>query len=67
MDEQRITVSGEQFHTDHVCTFQVHARRRVNGKLKPLRSKSITVRNVSLKDGLEIVHLGVEAFKTSRN
>lgn len=66
-----IAISGEllsakSFAADQVCTFQVHSRRRVAGKLKPIRSKSITAENISLADGLKIVRLGIEAFKTVR-
>ena len=66
-----IAISGEplsvrSFAADQVCTFQVHSRRRVAGRLKPMRSKSITVENVSLDDGLKIVRLGIDAFKAAR-
>ena len=63
-----IAISGEllsvkSFAADRVCTFQIHPRRRVAGRLKPMRSKSITVENVSLNDGIKIVRLGIEEFK----
>lgn len=51
-----------------VCTFQIHMRRRDRtGRLKPVRSKSITFENISLDDGIRIVRLGIEAFKAARN
>mgnify|MGYP001595898853 FL=1 len=50
-----------------VCTFQVHIRKRDrSGRLAPTGSKSITVPNISLPDGLKIVRLGIEAFRTAR-
>ena len=62
-----VKISGESFVADQVCTFQVHSRKRVKGRLRPEGSKSITVENVSLADGLRIVRLGIEAFKTARS
>ena len=38
----------------------------INGKLKPVMSKSISVENVSLMDGIKIVRLGIDAFKAAR-
>ena len=64
--DRRIIVSGESFAADYVCTFQIHARERVRGRLTPMGSKSITVENVLLAEGLKIVRLGVEAFKAAR-
>ena len=66
-----IAISGESlsamsFAAEQVCTFQVHSRRRVAGRLKPMRSKSITAENISLADGLKIVRLGIDAFRTAR-
>ena len=50
-----------------VCTFQVHVRKRDrSGRLAPTGSKSITVPNISLPDGLKIVRLGIEAFRVTR-
>ena len=47
-----------------VCTFQIHMRRRDKaGRLKSIRSRSVTVTNISLKQGLKIVQLGIEAYK----
>ena len=66
-----IAISGESlsarsFAADQVCTFQVHSRRRVAGRLKPMRSKSITAENISLKDGFKIIRLGIELFEAAR-
>ena len=66
-----IAISGESlsarsFAADQVCTFQVHSRKRVAGRLKPVRSKSITAENISLADGLKIVRLGIDAFRTAK-
>ena len=63
---KRIVVSGESFSADQVCTFQVHPRKRIGGKLRSMASKSITVENVSLTDGLKIVRLGIDAFRAAR-
>lgn len=63
---KRIAISGESFTADYVCTFQVHPRERVRGRLVPMKSKSITVENISLMEGLKIVRLGIEAFKAAR-
>ena len=58
-----IAISGESQHeVDEVCTFQVHPRKRTDGRLKSTKSKSITVENISLHDGLKIVRLGVDLF-----
>ena len=62
--KRKVVISGESHEVDEVCTFQVHSRRRVAGRLKPMRSKSITVEHVSLDDGIKIVRLGIEEFKT---
>ena len=60
--------SGDSYRINEVCTFQVHYRKRIGGRLKPSGSKSITKAdmNVSLEDGLKIVRLGIEAFKGVR-
>jgi len=69
MDRRRreIKIFGETFAADQVCTFQVHSRKRMGGRLKSAKSKSITVENVSLDDGLRIVRLGIEAFRAARS
>jgi len=63
---RRVVIAGESFTADQVCTFQVHSRKRVNRLLKSIRSKSITVENVSIEDGMKIVRLGIEQFKAGR-
>ena len=66
MDKKKRTVAkGDSYRINEVCTFQVHYRKRIGGRLKPSGSKSITKAdmNVSLEDGLKIVRLGIEAFK----
>lgn len=64
--KRAIAISGESHEVDEVCTFQVHSRKRVQGKLKPVRSKSLSVENVSLEEGIKIVRLGVDLFKTQK-
>ena len=50
-----------------VCTFQVHVRKRDGtGRLASVGSKSITVPNISLHDGLKIVRLGMKVFEAAR-
>lgn len=61
-----VAISGESHEVDEVCTFQVHSRKRVQGKLKPVRSKSLSVENISLDEGIKIVRLGVDLFKTQK-
>ena len=60
------SLSSKSFAAERVCTFQVHSRRRVAGRLKPMRSKSITAENISLEDGIKIVRLGIEEFKVRK-
>ena len=64
---REIKIFGESFVVDQVCTFQIHSRKRMKGRLRPDGSKSITVENVSLADGLRIVRLGIEAFRAARS
>lgn len=64
--KREVAISGEFHEVDEVCTFQVHSRKRVQGRLKPMRSKSLSVENVSLEEGIKIVRLGVDLFKTQK-
>ena len=64
--KRTVAISGESHAVDEVCTFQVHPRKRVGGRLKSMKSKSLSVENVSLDEGIQIVRLGIDAFKTAR-
>ena len=64
-----VILSGEwrkSLDAGEVCTLQVHWRKRIGGKLRSAGSKSLTIVNASLKDGLKIIKLGIDAFRAAR-
>ena len=64
--KRTVAISGESHSVDEVCTFQVHPRKRIDGRLKSMKSKSLSVENISLDEGIKIVRLGVDLFKTQK-